>query len=435
MSFVRLFGMLVSWISSLAVLLVALPPTLSFAAAQTLSVPGRLVPVRMTTELKSGLDRYGMTAGRFVRTNEVVCAKGKPQPREVGYVLYSPKRGKGGAVPMVVCVPGSGEIGEDLSRQFHQHGLFDKVTSVDFQKEHPCYLLSLSPPSTVRNLLDGLPGRPSAAQALLADAIREIARTRLTPKVDSNRIYLTGFSYGGAAVYGLMTSCPDLFACGIPVSTHPPPPMFAVAPLHFWHLYNEGDYAAHGLDKTILGPFAEAIAERGGVFRIGTFSVIGHDAWGAAWREDAVWDWAFSHGAPKSNAVRRTGIVKAVVLTASYLGVSAEGHGPERVVDGLDGTWFEGASGARKGEFLEVGFDSPVRGRIVVATWAPKKGTSPRVRVDISHNGKAWIRVGQVPPRTGEMSFTPSSPVRFLRVISEADSDTPIRVREVRVSP
>ena len=43
-----------------------------------------------------------------------------------------------------------------------------------------------------------------------------------------------------------------------------------------------------------LDAFADKVRKQGGDFRIGTFPNEGHNAWDAAWKEDAMWDWMFS---------------------------------------------------------------------------------------------------------------------------------------------
>ena len=63
-------------------------------------------------------------------------------------MLFTPKPVGTSALPMVVYIPGNGELG-DVERQFRQKAIFERVTSSAFQEKYPCYLLALSPPKTV----------------------------------------------------------------------------------------------------------------------------------------------------------------------------------------------------------------------------------------------------------------------------------------------
>ena len=115
------------------------------------------------------------------------------------YILFPPA-GKVAAkksVPMVVHIPGNGERGDPI-KQFRQRAIFDKVLSAKFQKAMPCYLLAISPPESVGTLHGGLPGQPNGVQRAIHDMICAAADVARTPAVDRNRIYLTGFSYGGS---------------------------------------------------------------------------------------------------------------------------------------------------------------------------------------------------------------------------------------------
>ena len=63
-------------------------------------------------------------------------------------MLFTPKPVGTSALPMVVYIPGNGELG-DVERQFRQKAIFERVTSSAFQEKYPCYMLALSPPKTV----------------------------------------------------------------------------------------------------------------------------------------------------------------------------------------------------------------------------------------------------------------------------------------------
>lgn len=170
---------------------------------------GGLEPLRMPPVFRAKAAEYSFVPSRYC------CEDGA-----VEFLMSAPGAGKRNAYPLLVYIPGSGERGS-ATNQFRQTALFDKVLSPTFQKKHPCFLMAISPPASAMTLLDGLPGRPSKIQNMIADAIERVVSTAVAPAVDRDRIYLAGFSYGGAGVYGLMTSLPEMFAAGVAVSTFP----------------------------------------------------------------------------------------------------------------------------------------------------------------------------------------------------------------------
>ena len=106
--------------------------------------PGRLDPYDISVELKSRLDKFGMTAGWFRR--DAVSADDLQsavlQVNELPYLLYSTKHSTK-PVPMVIYFGGTGEQGTNLCYLFRQTTAFAKLTSKDFQARHPCYVFSI----------------------------------------------------------------------------------------------------------------------------------------------------------------------------------------------------------------------------------------------------------------------------------------------------
>ena len=100
-------------------------------------------------------------------------------------------------------------------------------------------------------------------------AVRTVAMACSGPAVDMNRLYVTGFSFGGECTYGLALSYPGVFAAAMPVASFPPPPQFVSSrhPGAWWHIYNAGDYRAHGITPAMLSPFVRRVESLGGEFR------------------------------------------------------------------------------------------------------------------------------------------------------------------------
>ena len=410
--------------------------------------PGRIAPYSVSAELKRHLDRFNLTARWFYRDS---LADGMVEPCDVGdllanklpYLLFTPKRGQR-PVPMVVYFGGTGEQGTDLAAHFNQTTLFSIVTSPEFQKRHPCYLFAPMVPkgSDIRCLKSWSP--PTAD--LVCDAMYAVIRAAKNPQVDTNRIYLTGLSYGGSAAWTFPFGYPGRFAASLPVAG------FASVrsvpderPGSIWLLYNEGEYSSQKGRKE-LADIAHIIAERGGEFRFSSFPDKGHNAWDKAWREDAPWEWMFSKtttalsGGNSQNSSRSGSTIsrsrvflEGAACTAVKPGRDG-GTGPERAADGLDATCYVSEKPLSRGDWWQIEFAQPASGRITVKSgYRDGTGYIKSAHVETSNNGSKWTIAGHFRRSNGECTFVPLAPVKLLRVVSESQSGETLVLREVVV--
>jgi len=403
---------------------------------------GHIRPYSVSESLKCELLRYNLSAGSFECEDHLSPGT----TNRLSYLLYKPKGG--GKVPLLLFIPGSGEMGFDLSRQFRQRTIFEKVTSAEFQKKHPCYLLVISPPEDCPDLCGYGPNmKPGKFQRPFLSALSTVIQAQKAPAVDMDRIYATGLSMGGRSVYGLSFVAPHLFAACAPVSSgvFSPEDVREERPGNWWHLYNEGDYARHPDSIPRLEAFAARVRELGGDFRIGTYPAEGHNAWDAAWREDALWDWMFSKSLANERPTAVGGVRPAkerkpdrslagkVVCTASKAGFDAK-RGPERAADGLDATAYVSAVPMAAGDWWMCEFKEPVTGRIRVQTgWTDGTKRLSRGHVEVSSDGKLWSRAAGILQKTGEASFQQRDPIRFVKLLVEPRTPEVLTLRELRL--
>ena len=373
------------------------------------SVPHRTVemtPVAAEGELAKELGRYGMTAWRTVnRGPKFSC------------LAYTPPNTGRKPIPLVVYIPGKGEIGPDLLKQFHQRTLFNLVTSQKFQSRHPCHLLALSPPAEATTLAGGGLGCPSRVQQMLRAIISWMETNAVGPKVDASRIYLVGFSYGGDGVYALANHYPGEFAAAVPISSAGCERMFAE-----------------------LNAFKDRVNALGGDFRMGTYPKAGHDAWTTAWREDELWDWMFSkstaHGAARRS---RDGTAAAPVSLAGAVctsSVAGEGpaHGPERAADGLKATAYIAARPFEIGDWWRIDFASPVSGRVKIALGDPRGRKVPLgAVVEATYDGRTWRRVSFQKGKERICEFALHNKTRALRIGVTGRDPVPFAVNSISI--
>jgi hypothetical protein len=438
----------------------------SYPGAPGHGYPGKIQPYTDSSELAVHLAKYNLTASWFVRepigTNLTEStalryyteSENEPYPDRIAFLHYAPEaqgsRIQKAPMPLLVYISGCGEVGEDLITQFRHQTLFSIVTSKAFQKKYPCYFLVPSPPKCEGTLMGGMHHRPSLVQNLLNDTILAFMREMKDPLVDTNRLYATGLSYGGGGVYYLGMRFPGQFAALAPVAVgtvnenliHP------LKPGNWWHFYNEGDYAKHGVSVERLRSFQSRVIERGGEFRIGTYPDQGHNAWEKAWKEDAVWEWMFSKSLLKQEVggqvpeARKlsdlSGKTKPSVLSSVPVPTCSasvpgrdDGTGPERGADGLKATFYLSERPVSKGDWWQAEYAAPVTGNGTLTLGQLKsKDIHSKGRIETSYNGTVWSSVVSF-SKSESVTFRISGKVRFVRVVSTTTVPELLAVKEL----
>lgn len=408
-----------------------------------LGYPGAIVPYRANRTLQKMLDRYSLTAGVFRRDPIGDAMLPGPDSRkyllteEIPYLLFTPKSGSA-PVPLVMYFGGTGEQGTDLSVHFRQRTIFEMVCSPEFQKKHPCYLFAPMVPKDSSMFCSRRYSPPMAN--LVCDAMYAVIRSAKSPSVDTNRLYLTGLSWGGSVAYTMPFGYPGRFGASVPVAGYATADCVPErSPGNFWLLFNEHEYADKG-DRARLDEMIRTVTSRGGEFRVSSFPDKGHNSWDKAWREERVWDWMFSKTAdgraPSAAAGGSAGApvqMRGARCTASKLGRDAK-TGPERAADGLDSTCYVSKAPFKAGDWWQIEFAEPVSGRVIVKCgYANGRGRAKSAHVETSTNGSTWTRRGGFSRASGECRFPLSSPVRSIRVVSSSKAGEIMVVREVEI--
>jgi len=386
---------------------------------------GTLTSYRSDPALAPELHRYGLKAG--VWTPPPAAEGVKP----VHWVMYAPPK-PDKSLPLVLFLPGKGELGTDLKLLFRQRLIFDVVTSKEFQARHPCYLFAPMTDKDV-DLHCWEKGVASPGLAAVYGSLAAVVKALKKPGVDETRVYSVGLSSGGCACAALMYAYPHVFAASMPVAGALNPELFSdKSPVNMRLCYNPEELAAES-EVVDFDEVENFCALHGGDFAIVRLTGSGHNAWDRAWSEPGLWDWMFGKSTAGDVTVGKK--AKAPPARPSRFGASQAPASDRETAtmggDGLETTVYASKFPARKGDWWCIEFDKPFHGTVTVFTG--EKGGKRMLRRgvgEISRDGEKWTRSGGI--SRGEVKIAVSPAARFVRVLVTGDQDDPLVVREIR---
>lgn len=212
-------------------------------------------------------------------------------------------------VPLVVYMPGNGELGTDLSKQFRQTGVIDRVLDAAFQDKHQTWLLVPMPPLRGNvNVPHGYPVEPRAPLiTLYNDLVLKVVElshenTGISPPIDKRRIYLTGLGCGGSMATAMSFDHPGRYAATAVAWSCPryQPVLHPDAPGNWWFGFEEQLYAdaikeSRNYYDEFWRRFRTNVERFGGSFELRTYSKRTHECWwDSIWKSDEFWVWCFN---------------------------------------------------------------------------------------------------------------------------------------------
>ena len=229
-------------------------------------------------------------------------------PARIPFLLFLPPPAAcTGAVPLVVYLPGNGEQGTNLVKQFRQTACIGRVCSAAFQAAHPAALLVPMPPDWGNcNISRGWPRDPFGPQAeLFSDLVLAVARSSRAlggAEIDPARIHLTGLGSGGTIAAGMAFDHPGRFASVSGAWFVPYCDPNARIPGAWWIAQEKKDLdenEALAWKETLerrFKPFLDKVAALGGSAEYREYPALaGAWWWDRMWRDDdAFWTWMLS---------------------------------------------------------------------------------------------------------------------------------------------
>jgi predicted peptidase len=208
--------------------------------------------------------------------------------QQLEYWLYSPPVEHVQDPPLLLFLHGSGERGSDPER-VKAHG---PPALIGRQPELAGFVV-VSPQC---------PENEWWQSATLAALVDEVLAAQ--PRIDRERVYVTGLSMGGYGTWSLIVDYPDLFAAAVPICGGGEPnrlnpdqdyePTFRIASLvgvrdlPIWALHGEDDMVVPVAETILL---VEALRALGSEVRLTTYPGVGHDSWTRAYSDSAVYEW------------------------------------------------------------------------------------------------------------------------------------------------
>jgi predicted peptidase len=196
------------------------------------------------------------------------------------YLLFTPKNKVeevDGKLPLIISLHGIGERGSDL-QILKSDGLpkiLDGDVSFPFMVISPQCPLSTEWYYTNENNIERMRG-------LLDDAIQRFP-------IDTNRIYITGFSMGGIGSWYFIINLPEYFAAAAPIAFR----------ADGWSPCDAKEipvWAFHGSDDSVI-PFRRAsllvdqFRNCGGDIEFTVYDGAGHDSWTRTYNNNDLYSW------------------------------------------------------------------------------------------------------------------------------------------------
>lgn len=142
---------------------------------------------------------------------------------EIQYRLFKPRQVEPNQkYPLVVVYHGSGRpVGTDNTSQL---GILPKLfAGPDIQMQYPAFVLAPQFPTRSSDYVmdENRKVLSSTPRSCLNVALQLIDSLKSNLNIDTERIYVVGFSMGGSSVINSLSARPDLFAAGISISGIP----------------------------------------------------------------------------------------------------------------------------------------------------------------------------------------------------------------------
>ena len=197
--------------------------------------------------------------------------------------------------PLVIFLHGYNECGNDNEAQL-KRGV-NNFASDQNMMLHPAFVIAPQCPennswsnfSHVKNSdYITLEPTPTKTMELLIGLIHNLIKTM---PIDSNRIYITGLSFGGMGTFDAIERYPNLFAAAVPVCGGGDiSKAVSIAHIPIWIFHGAEDPA---VNPKFSQEMVQALTKAGGHPGFTKYPEVGHFSWIAAYSDPLMIEWLF----------------------------------------------------------------------------------------------------------------------------------------------
>lgn len=222
----------------------------------------------------------------------------KSEEGKLNYRLYTPQNISSSKYPLIIYLHGAGQRGNDNKKQLDY--VFYKFSSYLSQRNHPAFVIAPQCPNGVQWVNRSNKGIPythysqdqtteSREMKLIVELINEYVANY---PIDTNRIYISGFSMGATGTWDILTRYPEKFAAAL---------IFAgysdinkanlITHIPIWAISGEKDSIAPAkLNENMFN----AIQSMNGNCKFTLFENVGHGCVSEAFESENISEWLFS---------------------------------------------------------------------------------------------------------------------------------------------
>jgi predicted peptidase len=195
--------------------------------------------------------------------------------------------------PLVVFYHGAGERGDDNTNQLRNCATY--FIKPDVMEKFPAFVVFPQCPWRQRWVevdwdrdASAQPAEPGQALRLSVELIERLLKQY---SIDDRRIYLSGISMGGFAVWDLITRYPDMFAAAVPICGGGDETKAArCVHMPVWAFHSADDWGVKVIRSRNM---IDAIRKAGGDPRYTEYRGLGHFSWNKAYSESELFPWMF----------------------------------------------------------------------------------------------------------------------------------------------
>jgi len=179
--------------------------------------------------------------------------------------------------PLILFLHGAGGRGNDNLANMRL--LAPIVTQQEFQRDFPCYVLIPQCPTNLR------------WESFSREVFGMLDEVMAQNKIDTNRVYLTGYSMGGQGCWHVAAMQPERFAALVSVAGRSEISLVSrLTELPTWVVHGDADDV---VSVNYSREMVDALKAAGGNCKYTEVKGAGHDSWRQAYGPEGVFPWMF----------------------------------------------------------------------------------------------------------------------------------------------